>query len=151
MIIKITNSALDTIKFAEEIGKSLYGGDIIAYKGEMGAGKTTFTRGLATGLGIHSEVASPTFAIVNEYKGEKVNLYHFDMYRIMNEESLETTGFYDYLSENAIIVIEWFENISSIIKELNNRIITIKIDRIDSGDARKITVWGDERFDTARD
>ena len=80
----ITRSPEETIAFAEKIGKLLRGGDIIAYRGGLGAGKTTFTRGIAVGMGLPDEVSSPTFALVNEYRGKKLTLYHFDMYRIMN-------------------------------------------------------------------
>ena len=103
MITVTTSSAEETIAFAEKIGAMLKGGDIIAYKGGLGAGKTTFTRGLAIGMGLPDEVSSPTFALVNEYRGKALTLYHFDMYRIMNEEALETTGFYDYLSDDCVI------------------------------------------------
>ncbi|MBP0960182.1 MAG: tRNA (adenosine(37)-N6)-threonylcarbamoyltransferase complex ATPase subunit type 1 TsaE, partial [Oscillospiraceae bacterium] len=81
----ISHSAEETIAFAEKIGSLLKGGDIIAYKGTMGAGKTTFTRGLCLGLSMPDEVTSPTFALVNEYRGDKITLYHFDMYRINGE------------------------------------------------------------------
>lgn len=145
MIIK-TNSAEDTIEFAKKVGSLLKKGDVIAYKGDLGAGKTTFTRGLAIGLGLKDDVTSPTFALVNEYRGD-VNLYHFDMYRIMNEEELETTGFYDFPMENSVFVIEWSENI---MKALPNNTITITINRV-SDEERLIEIEGDERFDKLGD
>ncbi len=95
-MIKRTFCTEETIEFAESIGKLLRAGDVVAYKGGLGAGKTTFTRGLAVGLGLEDCVTSPTFALVNEYHG-RINLYHFDMYRISNTDELEFTGFYDYL------------------------------------------------------
>ncbi len=146
MIIKTTNSAADTILFAEEIGKKMHGGDIIAYKGGLGAGKTTFTRGLAMGLGLRDDVSSPTFALVNEYRGKEITLYHFDMYRILNAEALETTGFYDYMSDDSVIAVEWSENISEELAMFKN-VTTITIEHIDE-ETRKITVEGDERFET---
>ncbi|MEG0615191.1 MAG: tRNA (adenosine(37)-N6)-threonylcarbamoyltransferase complex ATPase subunit type 1 TsaE, partial [Oscillospiraceae bacterium] len=118
------------------------GGDIIAYKGSMGAGKTTFTRGLAVGMGLPDEVVSPTFALVNEYRG-KISLYHFDMYRIKNSDDLETTGFYDYMSDDSVLAIEWSENIAD---ALPNGTIFITICRIDE-EIREITVEGDCRFE----
>lgn len=143
MITVTTASAEETIAFAEKIGAMLKGGDIIAYKGGLGAGKTTFTRGLAIGMGLPDEVSSPTFALVNEYRGKALTLYHFDMYRIMNEEALETTGFYDYLSDDCVIAVEWSENIADC---LPKNIITVTIENIGE-DERRIEVKGDERFD----
>ena len=105
----ITKSPEETIEAAAEIGKLLQKGDIIAYHGGLGAGKTTFTRGLALGLGLGDVVTSPTFALVNEYIGDEINLYHFDMYRITDEDDLYSTGFFDYLDAGAILVVEWSE------------------------------------------
>ncbi|MBP3250726.1 MAG: tRNA (adenosine(37)-N6)-threonylcarbamoyltransferase complex ATPase subunit type 1 TsaE [Ruminococcus sp.] len=107
----VTNSPQETIAAAEKLGSLLKRGDMIAYKGGLGAGKTTFTRGLAQGLGLGDCVSSPTFALVNEYAGEDLTLYHFDMYRIASEDELETTGFYDYDFSNNIAAVEWSENI----------------------------------------
>jgi len=142
----ITHSPEETISFAERIGRLLKAGDFIAYHGDLGAGKTTFTRGLAVGMGLPDEVSSPTFAIVNEYHGRgKTTLYHFDMYRIGNSEELETTGFYDYPLDESVFAVEWAENIEDAFPE---NVIKIKISRIDD-DVRKITIItaeGDERF-----
>jgi tRNA threonylcarbamoyladenosine biosynthesis protein TsaE len=138
---KITHSPEETIEFAKEIGSKLKGGDVIAYIGGLGAGKTTFTRGLAIGMGLEDDVTSPTFAIVNEYRG-KINLYHFDMYRIMNTESLETTGFFDYLSDDNVLAIEWSENIKD---ALDENTIYITINKIDDN-TREIIIDGGERF-----
>lgn len=145
MISLSTASPEETIAFAEQIGRLLRGGDIIAYRGGLGAGKTTFTRGIALGLGLPDQVSSPTFALVNEYRGKGLTLYHFDMYRILNTEALETTGFYDYISEDAVIVCEWSENIADCLPET---VITVTIETMGEN-VRKITVEGDERFDTA--
>lgn len=145
MISLSTASPEETISFAEQIGRLLRGGDIIAYRGGLGAGKTTFTRGIALGLGLPDQVSSPTFALVNEYRGKGLTLYHFDMYRILNAEALETTGFYDYISEDAVIVCEWSENIADCLPET---VITVTIETMGEN-VRKITVEGDERFDTA--
>ena len=146
MIRVMTNSPEETIRFAEKIGKLLHGGDTVAYRGGLGAGKTTFTRGLAVGMGLPDEVSSPTFALVNEYRGKNVTMYHFDMYRIMNAEALETTGFYDYMSEDSVIVCEWTENIEGC---LPKNAVNITIEYL-GDDAREITVEGDERFDNFR-
>lgn len=141
MIKRITHSPEETIEYAKMIGSKLKGGDVIAYKGGLGAGKTTFTRGMAMGMGLADEVTSPTFAIVNEYRG-KINLYHFDMYRITNAESLETTGFYDYLNEDNVLAIEWSENIADC---LDKDTIYITINRIDEN-TRGIIIDGGDRF-----
>ena len=145
MISLSTASPEETIAFAEQIGRLLRGGDVIAYRGGLGAGKTTFTRGIALGMGLPDEVSSPTFALVNEYRGKGLTLYHFDMYRILNAEALETTGFYDYISEDAVIVCEWSENIADCLPE---NVITITIETAGEN-VRKITVEGDERFASA--
>ena len=138
----ITHSAEETIAFAEKIGALLKCGDVIAYKGGLGAGKTTFTRGLAAGLGLADEVISPTFALVNEYRGKDITLSHFDMYRIESLSDLEATGFYDYPLEDSVFAIEWSENI---IEALPANTIFISIAYIDE-DTREILIEGDERF-----
>ena len=142
MIKLISHSPEETIEYAKKIGKLLKGGEIIAYKGTMGAGKTTFTRGLCIGLGLPDEVTSPTFALVNEYRG-KITLYHFDMYRIQSADDLETTGFYDYISDDSVLAVEWSENISD---ALPKNTIYITFDKIDEN-TREITIEGDNRFD----
>lgn len=148
----ITRSAEETISLGERIGSLLKGGDVIAYTGGLGAGKTTITRGISLGLGLGDEVTSPTFALVNEYRGEGLSLYHFDMYRITSAADLETTGFYDYMDGDSVIAVEWSENIAD---ELPEGTIYIDIQRVDDGivdddagnDMREITVTGDERFE----
>ncbi|MCM1528678.1 MAG: tRNA (adenosine(37)-N6)-threonylcarbamoyltransferase complex ATPase subunit type 1 TsaE [Alistipes sp.] len=124
MIKIITQNPEETIKAAEKLGRLLKPGDLIAYKGGLGAGKTTFTRGLAIGLGLGDNVSSPTFALVNEYVGEKMSLFHFDMYRISSEDDLESSGFYDYDFSDNIAAIEWSENIAYAMPE-NTIYITI--------------------------
>ncbi|MDE6671340.1 MAG: tRNA (adenosine(37)-N6)-threonylcarbamoyltransferase complex ATPase subunit type 1 TsaE [Ruminococcus sp.] len=138
----ITHTPEETIKVAEKIGKKLQSGDMIIYKGGLGAGKTTFTRGIATGLGLGDCVSSPTFALVNEYQGENITLYHFDMYRIQTEDGLESTGFFDYPFEENIAVIEWSENIIDFLPE---NTINITINVINDTD-REIIIEGGERF-----
>lgn len=141
-ITVITKTTEETINFAEKVGRLLRKGDIVAYRGGLGAGKTAFTRGLAKGLGLNAdEVTSPTFAIVNEYRGT-VNVCHFDMYRITDISELEATGFYDYPLEESVFAIEWSENIAD---ALDKDTIYITLERIDD-DTRKITIEGDDRF-----
>ena len=141
----VTSSPEETIKFAESVGKKLKGGDVIAYVGGLGVGKTTFTRGLSIGLGIGDMVTSPTFALVNEYRSDSsgIMLCHFDMYRITNSLDLETTGFYDYMNDRNILAVEWGENISDALPE---NTIYIKFTRL-SENKREIEIDGDERFE----
>lgn len=148
-IKRITHSPEETVSFAQRVGGLLRSGDIIAYKGGLGVGKTTFTRGISMGLGLGDGVTSPTFALVNEYRcggmgADGVSLIHFDMYRINGGADLETTGFYDYLSDKCVIAVEWSENIENELRSLG-RVITVSLERI-SDDDRMITLEGDERF-----
>lgn len=138
----ITHSPAETEAFARQVAALLHPGDVLAYTGGLGMGKTAFTRGLAEGLGIDAEVSSPTFALVNEYRGEKVTLYHFDMYRVNSFDELYSTGFFDYLEVGAILAIEWSENIAGALPE---GVITLAFELLDET-TRRITIEGDERF-----
>ena len=144
----ITHSPEETISFAEAFAKSLHAGDVIAYAGDLGAGKTTFTRGLAVGLGIKDLVTSPTFALVHVYGQPPLQLCHFDMYRITDENELETTGFYDYDLSESIFAVEWSENI---VNALPEKTIHLTLERI-SDDKRKIILESEEgeRFEDFR-
>lgn len=130
----ITNSPEESISLAQRFGKLLRAGDVIAYSGDLGAGKTTFTRGIALGMGLPDLVTSPTFALVHVYGRPPLQLCHFDMYRITDPEELETTGYYDYLPEESVFVIEWSENILSALPE---KIIRIQIESLQE-EQRKI-------------
>lgn len=145
MKIKIqTNSPEETISLAEQIGAKLKKGDIIAFHGDLGAGKTTFTRGLAAALGLPDEVHSPTFALVNEYHGgaDSISLYHFDMYRITTPEALSSTGFFDYPLSDSVFAIEWAENIADALPA-----DCIRISIAYHGETgRELTIEGDDRF-----
>ena len=137
-----THDPAQTIALGEQIGKRLKGGEVIAYSGGLGVGKTTITRGISIGMGLGDEVTSPTFALVNEYAGKERSLCHFDMYRISGALDLETTGFYDYLDGNNVLAVEWSENIAD---ELPDDCIKIHIERTDDT-TREITLTADERF-----
>lgn len=100
----------DTERIGAEFAKSLSAGDFVAFFGDLGSGKTAFVRGVASVLCPTARVASPTYAIVNEYSG-KVPIFHFDVYRILDDDSLYSTGFYDYAERGGIIFVEWSENI----------------------------------------
>ena len=135
----ITNSVEETIAAAEEVAASLSAGDIILYEGDMGAGKTHFTKGIAKYLGIDDEITSPTFALVNEYYGD-VPLFHFDLYRIESYDDLYAIGFFDYLDRGGIIAAEWSENIAELKGELGD-VISVCIEKL-SETGRRITVSG---------
>ncbi len=111
----ISNSAEETERLGERVASKLSGAEVIALFGGLGMGKTAFTRGLARGMGADDIVSSPTFALVNEYRG-RVPVYHFDMYRVASWDDLYSTGFFDYL-ENGVLVIEWSENIEGALPE----------------------------------
>ena len=135
----LSKSAASTQSFAKDFAKNLERGTVIAFRGDLGAGKTCFTYGLCEGLSFSGEVSSPTFAIVNVYEGGRLPVYHFDMYRVCGWEDLETTGYFDYLDRgDGIIVVEWSENIES---ALPDDTLFITIEKTDE-DFRKITVGG---------
>lgn len=106
-----TRSAKETAELGERLGSLINEKCVIAFMGDLGSGKTCFTSGLCKGLNYEGDVNSPTFALVNEYLGGRMPVYHFDMYRIGSEEELYSIGFFDYLEEQAVIVVEWSENI----------------------------------------
>ena len=134
----ISNSTEDTAQITEKVAKTLRGGEVIAFRGGMGMGKTHFTAGLAKALGFKGAVSSPTFAIVNEYRGGRLPLFHFDMYRIETWEDLESCSFFDYMEEKGVIACEWSENIENALEEGT---IYISIEKL-SETGRKITVDG---------
>ena len=138
----LSRSVAETQQIARELAAQLHDGDVIAFTGGLGMGKTAFTHGLAQGLGIEAEVTSPTFALVNEYRGRERTLYHFDMYRVEGFDDLYSTGFFDYLDQGGILAIEWSENIAG---ALPDGAITVAFERIDDN-TRKITVEGGGRF-----
>ena len=132
----ITNSPAETKKIAYDLAQTLNGGEVIAFYGDLGMGKTCFTTGLAEGLGFTGEVSSPTFAIINEYLGGRLNLYHFDMYRVSDWDDLYTTGYFEYMESGGVLAVEWSENIES---DLPEDVIKVTIKRLDET-GRQITV-----------
>lgn len=136
-----TQGPAETQAAAQRLAPLLRPGDLIAYRGGMGAGKTTFTAGLARGLGSTAWVSSPTFALVHQYDGP-LPLCHFDMFRVTTLEDLYSTGFFDYLEGGAVLAVEWSENIAGALPE---HTITVAFAR-DGDEARTITVKGDGRF-----
>ena len=132
-----TNSAEETERLGQRLGETLRGGEVVAYLGELGAGKTAFTRGLARGLDISMRVTSPTYTIVNEYTGGRLPLFHFDMYRLGSEEELFDIGWEDYLARGGVCAVEWSENVSGAMEDA----ITVQIEKT-SDEGRKITIEG---------
>lgn len=133
----ITNSPQETELLGERLGKTLCGGEVIAYLGDLGAGKTAFTRGLARGLGITMRVTSPTYTIVNEYTGGRLPLFHFDMYRLGSSEELFDIGWEDYLLRGGVCAVEWSENVCDAMENA----ITVAIEKTDD-ETRRITIEG---------
>lgn len=132
----ISNSPAETRKIAADLATTLEGGEVIAFFGDLGMGKTCFTTGLAEGLKFTGEVSSPTFAIINEYIGGRLNLYHFDMYRVCGWDDLYSTGYFEYMESGGVLAVEWSENIES---ALPDDVIRVTIKRIDET-KREITI-----------
>lgn len=134
----ISKSTAETIDIGNRLGKSITSGGVIAFYGDLGAGKTHFVSGLAKGLGYIGETYSPTFSLINEYIGGKIPLYHFDMYRVTGWEDLYSTGFFDYLDMGGLLAVEWSENIEAALPENTIRITITVIDET----SRKIEIEG---------
>ena len=135
----ITNSPEETEAVGMALGKRLTPGAVIAYQGDLGAGKTAFTRGVACGLGAKESVTSPTYTIVNEYLSGKYPLFHFDMYRLASSEDLFDIGWEDYLERGGICAVEWSENVADALEGA----IIVTIEKLGE-DSRRITVEGGE-------
>ncbi|MBQ8468654.1 MAG: tRNA (adenosine(37)-N6)-threonylcarbamoyltransferase complex ATPase subunit type 1 TsaE [Clostridia bacterium] len=136
----ILKTEKDTIEFAKKFSKQLKAGDVLLLDGDLGAGKTVFTKGLVLGLSGGKEIAiSPTFTIVNEYNTTP-KLYHFDFYRIKSEDELVAIGIEEYLFSDAICVVEWPERAPNILSMVKTK--TVKILKVDGG--RKIILNGEE-------
>ena len=109
------SSVEETWALAKELAKELKPGDVVCLEGDLGAGKTTFTQGLAAALGVPGRVTSPTFCIVQEHQSPDVLLVHMDLYRLHGEEDVEAIGWEDYLSRGAIIAVEWPERAGALL------------------------------------
>ena len=133
----ITNSPEETEAIGERLGRILKPGTILAYRGDLGAGKTAFTRGLSRGLGCRETVTSPTYTIVNEYLGGRLPLFHFDMYRLGSSDDLWDIGWEDYLDRQGVCAVEWSENVPEAMADA----MTVTIEKL--GDTtRRITIRG---------
>ena len=133
----ITNSPAETEAIGAALGNIVKPGTVIAYRGDLGAGKTAFTRGLARGLGCSEIVTSPTYTIVNEYLGGRIPLFHFDMYRLRSSDDLFDIGWEDYLDRGGVCAVEWSENVDDAMEDA----IVITIEKLGE-DSRRITLEG---------
>ena len=136
-----THSPAETEKIGAALGNILPPGTVLAYEGDLGAGKTAFTRGLAAGLGCTDMVTSPTYTIVNEYLSGRLPLFHFDMYRLSSSDDLWDIGWEDYLDRGGICAVEWSENVEDAMEDA----VRIRIEKLD-GDSRRITIEGGENL-----
>ena len=140
----VTKSPEQTERLGRKLSELLRPGDVIAYYGDLGAGKTAFTRGVAAGLGVRDSVTSPTYTIVNEYLSGRMPLFHFDMYRLSSSDELFDIGWEDYLARGGVCAVEWSENVAD---ALDGAIaITIEKDPVHL-DWRNITIEGGARFE----
>ena len=135
----VTNSPEETEALGERLAERLEPGTVIAFTGDLGAGKTAFVRGLARGLGIAERVTSPTFTIVNEYEGGRLPLFHFDMYRLGSADELFDIGWEDYLARGGVCAVEWSENVADALEE---GCLRVDIRRGERDDQRRITIEG---------
>ena len=135
----ISHSPEETEKIGAALGQVIPAGSIIAYRGDLGAGKTAFTRGLARGLGCGEMVTSPTYTIVNEYLGGRCPLFHFDMYRLRSSDDLFDIGWDDYLDRCGVAAVEWSENVDDAMEDA----IYITIEKLGEN-SRRITIEGGE-------
>lgn len=136
----LSHSPEETEQLGEQLGRTLRPGSVVAYRGDLGMGKTAFTRGLARGLGCTCRVTSPTFTIVNEYSGA-LPLFHFDMYRLDSSDELFDIGWEDYLSRGGVCAVEWSERVED---ALPDDTLWVSFARGDGENDRIITVTGGE-------
>lgn len=140
MAVFHTNSREETVALGQRLARILHPGSLVLFTGDLGAGKTAFCCGIAQGLGCVDAACSPTFAIVNVYRGPQI-MAHFDLYRISCAEDLETAGFYDYLEAGAVVAAEWSENAAALLAQENA--VRIAMER--TGETqRRITITGAE-------
>ena len=137
----ITHSPEETENLGQKLAAALVPGVVLAYEGDLGAGKTAFTRGLARGLGCKEAVTSPTYTIVNEYLGGRLPLFHFDMYRLTCADDLWDIGWEDYLDREGVCAVEWSENVRSALEDP----LIVRIEKL-GGDTRRITIEGGEHL-----
>lgn len=138
-------SAKDTLQLGSRLGKLCKAGDVILLNGDLGVGKTVFSKGLGKGLGIMEPISSPTFTILQVYEEGRIPLYHFDVYRISDLEEMEEIGYEDYFYGGGVCLIEWAEQIREILPDRTVEITIAK--NLERGfDYREIVIEGMERI-----
>lgn len=137
----ITHSPAETEALGARLAEALDAGRVVAFTGDLGAGKTAFVSGMARALGVEERVTSPTFTIVNEYEGGRLPLFHFDMYRLGDADELFHIGWEDYLARGGICAVEWSENVAEAIEP---DAVRVSIVRGDGDSDRMITIEGVE-------
>ncbi|QQY80102.1 tRNA threonylcarbamoyladenosine biosynthesis protein TsaE [Keratinibaculum paraultunense] len=144
MVRIVLKGLKETEEFGEKLGSILKPGDIISLTGDLGAGKTTLTKSIGKGLGVEDYITSPTFTLINEYKG-RINLYHFDVYRLEGSMDLYDLGFEEYIYSDGISIIEWGDKIEEVLPKER---INIRIEKGAELDERIIYIYGEgERFE----
>ena len=137
----ISKSAEETFDIAKEFAATLKAGDIVAFNGDLGVGKTVFVKGICDYLGVTEDVNSPPYTLVNEYHGKEHTVYHMDIYRIEDEDELFNIGFFEFLSEGGIVLMEWAENAEDALSEYDVK--RVEISRL--GDNREIKIYNKEK------
>ena len=137
----ITNTPEQTEAVGQALGKVIKPGTVLAFTGDLGAGKTAFTRGLARGLGAEDRVTSPTYTIVNEYLSGRIPLFHFDMYRLASSDDLWDIGWEDYLERGGVCAVEWSENVADAMEDA----IWVTIEKTGE-ESRRITIEGGDKI-----
>lgn len=135
----ITHSPAETEALGARLAEALDAGRVVAFTGDLGAGKTAFVSGMARALGVEERVTSPTFTIVNEYEGGRLPLFHFDMYRLGGADELFHIGWEDYLSRGGVCAVEWSENVAEAIED---GAVRVSIVRGDGDNDRIIAIEG---------
>ena len=135
----VTHSREETAALGGRLADALKTGRVVAFTGDLGAGKTAFVSGMARALGVEERVTSPTFTVVNEYEGGRLPLFHFDMYRLGSSEELFGIGWEDYLSRGGVCAVEWSENVAEAIED---GAVRVSIVRGDGDNDRIIAIEG---------
>lgn len=135
-MLTVTNSAAETRELGEQLAKRLEPGDVVLLRGDLGAGKSELTRGIARGLGVRETVTSPSFTILNVYESGRCPLYHFDWYRLESADELYELGLDEYIGGDGIAVVEWPERCPEVVPE---RFVRIDI-RATGDETREIAI-----------
>ena len=147
----IISSVEETMALGRQLGERAQAGDIICLTGDLGAGKTHFTKGIALGLGIDEDITSPTFTIVNEYDNGRLKLNHFDVYRVNDPDEIEAIGFDEYIFSNALSVIEWANYIEVLIPKESLQVTINKLPERGENFRKVVINYLDKRYDYVKE